>query len=505
MDEVFEIGPAPVTPVDEVVGVGAGHRTVAARPLADARPCPEGIARRTAGEALGPTHLDDRGLGAEQDAPDAGVAGQPLHGGGGDRAGELELTPGCSLEAHHRLHRGGELEVGTSLADRFQVEGTAGDLDEGIGEAARPGPLVAVAGGSGEREHGAAEGGSGHVVEDAPDGHAAAVLAGDEVEGVALGVADVLLEDRGRVLGVAGMGAVVHEAADRVLPGEVEEHPLVEGGGREGGRGGIGRIGTGVRGGVDRRPGVTVGGITGRFAVRIHPGLAWQAVRSTTAVAGHTLEGTGDPGEQGEVGEADLAGVEGGEAGGQTVHLIAGGHGPSRGMAGHAAVVADPVDRGGRALAVVLVGPGEDRCQGSEAQLEEVDAVAEVDEVLAELVLGQLEGGSTEVRLEVEQEGCQRRALDGDGCLGSGDLGPGVRPEGVERVGQLGVERVGAGVEVERGSAGVMAQPPARSAALGDRLDLELITNLEGTGTRDGTTHSCSIEHMFVTTDSPTQ
>ncbi len=50
------------------------------------------------------------------------------------------------------------------------------------------------------------------------------------MEGVALRRADVLLEDGGRVLGVARVGAVVAEATHRVLHGEVEEHPLVEGG-----------------------------------------------------------------------------------------------------------------------------------------------------------------------------------------------------------------------------------------------------------------------------------
>ena len=73
------------------------------------------------------------------------------------------------------------------------------------------------------------------------------------------------------------------------------------------------------------------------------------------------LEGTGDPGQEREVGEADLPGLEGGEAGRQAVHLLPGSHGTGGGMTGHAALVADPVDRGGRALEVVLVGPGEAR------------------------------------------------------------------------------------------------------------------------------------------------
>ena len=55
-------------------------------------------------------------------------------------------------------------------------------------------------------------------------------------------------------------------------------------------------------------------------------------------------------------------------------------------MAGQLAVVADPVDGGDRALGVVLGGGGELAGVLREGDLEEIDAVAEMDEVGADLL-----------------------------------------------------------------------------------------------------------------------
>src|ERR1700693_6123505 len=53
--------------------------------------------------------------------------------------------------------------------------------------------------------------------------------------------------------------------------------------------------------------------------------------------------------------------------------------------------MAHPVDRRGRALGLVLVGAGEEGGLAGEAELEEVEAVAEPDQVGAELVRGDLD------------------------------------------------------------------------------------------------------------------
>ena len=212
------------------------HGAVATRPLAAPGADPQRRSRRRTGDAPGAADVGHRGLGTEQDATHPGITGEALHGGGGDRPGELELTAGSALETHHRLHRGGELEVGaysTGAGDRSQVEGVQGDLHQGVGEAPGQRAVIAGAGGFGQREDGGLEGGRGDGIEVATQGKEP-TLTGDELTAVALGGADRLGEDRGGVVGVASLGAVVAEAAHRVFPGELQESALVEGKGRRG-------------------------------------------------------------------------------------------------------------------------------------------------------------------------------------------------------------------------------------------------------------------------------
>ena len=103
----------------------------------------------------------------------------------------------------------------------------SGDLDECVGEAAGKRTIVAGAGGSCQREDGGLDGRRGDGIEEATDGEEPTV-AGNELTAVACGGADLLVEDRGRVRGMTGVGAVVAEAADRVLAGEIQEGALVE-------------------------------------------------------------------------------------------------------------------------------------------------------------------------------------------------------------------------------------------------------------------------------------
>jgi len=82
------------------------------------------------------------------------------------------------------------------------------------------------------------------------------------------------------------------------------------------------------------------------------------------------------------VGEADVSGLEGGDTGREAMDLLPGGHRPGGGMPGHVAVMPDPVDGGDRPLGVVLIGGREDGRLGGEAQLQQIDAVAEPDQVI---------------------------------------------------------------------------------------------------------------------------
>jgi hypothetical protein len=106
------------------------------------------------------------------------------------------------------------------------------------------------------------------------------------------------------------------------------------------------------------------------------------------------------PGEQGEVGEADPARLERGDTRRERLGRRAGGDGAGGGVAGHGALVADPVDRRGRALGLVLLGGGKHRGLAGEAELEQIDAVAEPDQTLAQLVRGELHSGPRHERFD---------------------------------------------------------------------------------------------------------
>jgi len=137
-DEIRNLGLASVTPVHEVVGVGEGHRTVAAGPLAAPGACAQRRARRRTGQAQGAADVDHRGVGAEQDAADPGIAGEPLHGGGGTAPANSSSPPVAPSRPITVSTRGGELEVGAHPAGgrhRPEVERVAGDLHHRISEA----------------------------------------------------------------------------------------------------------------------------------------------------------------------------------------------------------------------------------------------------------------------------------------------------------------------------------------------------------------------------------
>ncbi|MFI5143830.1 MAG: hypothetical protein ACHQHM_07375, partial [Thermoanaerobaculales bacterium] len=121
------------------------------------------------------------------------------------------------------------------------------------------------------------------------------VLALGELEIPGVDRINVLGEHRGGIPGMTSVVAVLGEAAHRVLEGELEEGTLVE------------------------------------------------------ALPGAPHDTLG-PREHGEMGEAETSRLEGGDTRGQFGSRLAGGDRTGRGGAGHPALMADPIDRGGRAL-----------------------------------------------------------------------------------------------------------------------------------------------------------
>jgi hypothetical protein len=155
-----------------------------------------------------------------------------------------------------------------------------------------------------------------------------AVLKRSELEIPRLDGADLLGEHRGGIGHVAGMGAVEGEAAHRVVVGELEERRLVEAAGA------------------------------------LHRPL--------------------DGGDQGQVTEADPADLQGGDTDGHPLGRLPGGDRTGRSVAGHPALMTDPVDRRGRALGDRLIGGRKRGRLAGEAEFEQIDPVAQADQALPE-------------------------------------------------------------------------------------------------------------------------
>jgi len=99
------------------------------------------------------------------------------------------------------------------------------------------------------------------------------------------------------------------------------------------------------------------------------------------------------------VGEADVSGLAGGDMAGRrwTCSPAA----TARAAAcPTCAVMPDPVDRGDRPLGVVLIGGREDSRLGGKAKLEQIDPVAEADQVIPSSAGVKLEGRARDEALD---------------------------------------------------------------------------------------------------------
>jgi hypothetical protein len=105
------------------------------------------------------------------------------------------------------------------------VEGMHGELDEPIREAAGTRPLVTDAGAPAQWLEGTAHRSPADRIEDAVQGNPA-VLARRELEPPGVDRGHLLGQHRSRIGGVASVGAVEAETADRVLEGELEQGTL---------------------------------------------------------------------------------------------------------------------------------------------------------------------------------------------------------------------------------------------------------------------------------------
>jgi hypothetical protein len=229
------------------------------------------------------------------------------------------------------------------------------EFDQPIRQAACAGPLVADPGAGTEWCEGDTQRRPADRVEQPADHHPT-VLAAAQLETPGLDRADVLGEHPGGIGCMARVGAVEREAADRVLDGELEERALVE------------------------------------------PRLTSRA-----------LDRAGSAGEQREVGEPDPPLAERGDTRREAVGLLPGRDRAGGGIAGHPALVADPVDRRRRTLGRMFISGREGRGLASEAKFEQIDAATEPDQAFAELERRELTGWQCHEPLDTLEEPLQSR------------------------------------------------------------------------------------------------
>src|SRR6266705_6858638 len=158
---------------------------------------------------LGAPDIDDRRVGAEQDAGDVAVASQPFNGLGRDRQRELHLRRRRTGETEKRLERSGDLEIRL-------VERVHGQIDQGVGKPAWVVAMVVFAIALGQRLQCSAQSRATDLVEDALD-QDAAVFGGAEGEASRLHPLLLLIDDALGVGGMAGMQAGVLELDHALL------------------------------------------------------------------------------------------------------------------------------------------------------------------------------------------------------------------------------------------------------------------------------------------------
>ena len=131
-----------------------------------------------------------------------------------------------------------------------------------------------------------------------------------------------------------------------------------------------------------------VGAVVGETAHRMFESERQQGPLVEAGRAGGVPQRALGAGEQCQVGEPDPARVEGGDTRREPLRRLPGGDRSRRRIPGHRALMPDPVDRRGRTLGRGFLGGGEGGRLAREADLEEVDPVAEPDQTLAELGRG---------------------------------------------------------------------------------------------------------------------
>jgi hypothetical protein len=302
-----------------------------------------------------PAHVEDLGVWTKHDPAHLGVAGETASRLRGHRTAPLQLGRGSTFDAQQGGERDGDLEMGAlpaTLGKGAGIEGRGGEVDQAIGEAPLPAPMV-VGKRGGEGFEGRADGRPAFPVEVTAHPHAPA-LGSLELEEALLTLQALLAEEAPRIEGVAEVLRLLAELGEGSVPRAAEKPSLVKGLGAAG-----------------------------------------------------LLRPLGGAGDEGKMRKADVTGTDGLGGLGEAWSLLAGHESFPRGGAGGVTLLFDPVDGAGAALPLVLTKLGELGGTGGELEEEAVDDPADADELVAD------EGGGAALA-GAHPEGLDRDAEKGD-------------------------------------------------------------------------------------------
>lgn len=151
-DEVIYAGRTAVGPEDDVVGVGPLQPTITAGEPAPAISQAKRFALGRGDGALGTSHVEGFGVGADDDPADLGVAGQPAYGVTAQESavGELARPAGAGLDGLEVGQYGEVRRLATVRGQVAAVELAATQLYEGVRAALFGCALVVRPGRSGQ-------------------------------------------------------------------------------------------------------------------------------------------------------------------------------------------------------------------------------------------------------------------------------------------------------------------------------------------------------------------
>jgi hypothetical protein len=214
-------------PMDQMVSLSPAGRPVATWPDAAFVSDVQRPSGGTRHNPLGSTHVDHHRFGVENHPADGAIAGDAAKAVARDRGGELQLGGASALETQQRLDRAGQLQV-RSAWKPLAIESVPGKFNQGIGQAPRPDPLVALALAAGQGFQGGAESSPAFLIQNPANEDQALLTVAGDVQGARFNRLGLIAGIAVGIGAVAGMVADMTKATNTALPSLAQKRLFIE-------------------------------------------------------------------------------------------------------------------------------------------------------------------------------------------------------------------------------------------------------------------------------------